>query len=119
MKWELEPDIREKSVKAFLDLAILCRLSGKPMSGYQVTSLLIRETGIPISPSAIYHALYSMEINGLIKCVRKKPGRAYILTSQGQKITEAINETQKEIQAFLRILLSKQNANLLTKIAQQ
>ena len=50
---------------------------------------------------------------------KKKPGRAYILTSQGQKITETINETQKEIQAFLRILLSKQNANLLTKIAQQ
>lgn len=117
MKWELEPDIREKSVKAFLDLAILCRLGGKPMSGYEVTSLLIRETGIPISPSTIYHALYSIEINGLIKCVRKKPGRAYILTERGHEIAETILETQKEIQVFLRILLSSQKVNLLTKIA--
>lgn len=116
MKWELEPDIKEKSVKAFLDLAILCRLSYKPLSGYQITCILIRETGIPISPSVIYHALYSMEINGLIKCLRKKPGRYYIPTERGKDTIETMGETQKEIQVFLRILLSKNSSNLITKM---
>ena len=113
MKWKLEPNIKEKSINAFLDLAILCRLMNKPMSGYAITSLLVKETGILVSPGMIYNTLYSMEINGLVKCIRKKPGRVYSLTEQGIEMAAAIPNKHKEIQAFLKILLYDNRANLL------
>ena len=70
------------------------------MSGYGITYLLVKETGILVSPGMIYNTLYSMEINGLIKCIHKKRGRVYSLTEQGIEIVTAIPNKHKEIQVL-------------------
>ncbi len=116
MKWNVESDIQEKCITAFIDLAILWRLRGKPMSGYAITNLLVRELGTPISVGMIYNKLYSMQINGLIKCVRNKPGRAYILTERGRKIAENNPATAEEIHIFLKTLLCSQKYTVLAEL---
>ena len=115
MKWKAEPNVKEKCIKAFLDLAILWRLRSNPMTGYAITTFLVRELGTPISVGKVYNILYSMELNGLIKCVWNKPGRVYSLTERGRKIAENNPETAKEIEAFLETLLYSQKYNLLIK----
>jgi DNA-binding PadR family transcriptional regulator len=87
------------------------------MSGYAITTLLVKELGTPISVGRVYNILYSMEITGLIKCVRKKPGRVYSLTERGQKIAENNPETIEEIESFLKKLLC-QKYDLLIKPVQ-
>ncbi len=107
MRWKLEQTLVEKSVKAFIDLIILCRLSNVPISGYEITNRLVKETGIFVSPGMVYHTLYLLEINGLIKCVRKKPGRAYVLTEKGIEQVDKTSEIKKDLQALLGLLLTK------------
>ena len=113
MKWNVEPNVKEKCLKAFIDLAILWRLGNKPMSGYALKNLLVKELGFPVSVGRVYKKLDSMQINGLIKCVRKKPGRAYILTERGRKIAKNNPDTIEETQFFLKKLLCSQNCGLL------
>jgi DNA-binding PadR family transcriptional regulator len=45
--------LQEKRLKAFLDLAILCALVEKPMTGYETKNLLTKKFGIVIGPKTI------------------------------------------------------------------
>ncbi len=105
LTWRLEPRTRKEVVKCFLELAILCRLKCKSMTGYGISALLSSEVDVTISPDTIYHALYSMERKGLLQCVRDKPGRLYSLTENGRKIAETIPSTVQDIQVFMKKLL--------------
>ena len=100
MKSELKPTIQKRSLKAFLDLAILCALTNQPLTGYGINVLFMTRFGIMVSPSMIYATLVSMERKGWIKCVSNRNGRVYSLTDQGREIADNIRGIAEEIRSF-------------------
>lgn len=100
LKPELKPTIQKRSLKAFLDLAILCALTNEPLTGYGINALFMSTFGFMVSPSMIYANLFTMERKGWIKCVRNKAGRIYILTDQGKEIADNINGITEQIRSF-------------------
>jgi DNA-binding PadR family transcriptional regulator len=102
---ELKPTLQERSLKAFLDLAILCALTDHPMTGYEINRLFLKKHRIFIGPSTIYSKLTTMEREAWIKCVRNRAGRVCSLTEKGRKITADMTGINREIQDFIRTIL--------------
>ena len=100
LRSELKPTIQKRSLKAFIDLAILCALTNQPLTGYGINTLFMNKFGIMVSPSMIYVTLVSMERKGWIKCIRNRNGRAYSLTDQGREIADDIRGIAEEIRSF-------------------
>jgi DNA-binding PadR family transcriptional regulator len=105
LKLELKSTLQERSLKAFLDLAILCALTEYPMTGYEINRLFLKKHRIFIGPSTIYSKLSSMERKGWIKCVRNRAGRVCSLTEKGRQIAADMAGIAKEIQFFIRTML--------------
>jgi len=105
MKPELESTVQERSLKAFLDLAILCALTEHPMTGYEINHLFLKKHQIFVSPSTIYSKLASIERKGLIECVKNGAGRVYGLTAKGRSIVANMPDINREIQSFLKNML--------------
>ena len=106
LKLVLKPSIQERSLRAFLDLAIVRVLADRSMTGYEMSGLFVKKFGMPIGPSMIYSKIYSLERKGMIKCIRNRVGRAYSLTEQGHEIVNNIASITEEIQKFTRTMLS-------------
>jgi len=104
LRSELKPTIQKRSLKAFIDLAILCALTNQPMTGYGINVLFMKRFGIMVSPSMIYTSLAFMERKGWIKCVSNRKGRAYSLTDKGQEIPDNIDGIAEEIRHFTKSL---------------
>ncbi len=105
VKPELKPTVQERSLKAFLDLAILCALTDHPMTGYEINRLFIKKHRIFVGPSTIYTKLASIEHNGWIECVKNGSGKVYGLTEKGKRITLKMMDITQEIHGFIRIML--------------
>jgi DNA-binding PadR family transcriptional regulator len=102
---DLQPTIPNRTLRAFLDLAVLCQLSHRPMTCYEINKSFIEKFGIMIAPSTIYSTLSSMESNGEVKCARNRHVKVYSLTEKGRKVTENMNSIIEEIHRFLTMLL--------------
>ena len=105
LKPELKPTLQRRSLKAFLDLAILCALTNQPITAYGINILFMNKLGIMVSPSMIYANLSAMERKGWIKCVRNRTGRAYSLTEQGKEIADNMNSISEESCHIIKIML--------------
>jgi DNA-binding PadR family transcriptional regulator len=103
---EITPTVQKRILKAFIDLAILRALTSQIMTGYGINGFFSQKLGITASPSMVYASLSAMERKGWIKCVRNRNGRAYGLTDKGKEIIDKMPNISKDIQAFVRILLS-------------
>jgi DNA-binding PadR family transcriptional regulator len=97
--------VQERSLNAFLDLAILCTLVDKAMTGYEINRFLTKKFGIIIGPNTIYSKLTTIERKGWTKSVQNRAGRAYCLTERGREITDNINSIAEETRSFIKILL--------------
>ena len=117
VKFQLEPSVRERSLRAFLDLAIVRVLAQHSMSGYEVTKALTKELGVMIGPSTIYSKLHTLEKHGLIKCVKGRSGNIYSLTERGQQIAIDMPALIEEICTFTKAILSSQTAPINKKKA--
>lgn len=102
---DIKPSIRHRSILAYLDLVILQMLTRRPMTGYEINSVIMKKFGVLVGPSTVYSKLSNMERKGWIRTLRENPGRVYGLTSQGQHKADRIKGISKEIQSFVRILL--------------
>jgi DNA-binding PadR family transcriptional regulator len=102
----LNNSFRERIVRAFLDVAILARLEGEPLNGYDLTNFFIKKFGAVISTSTVYSTLYSMERNGLINGRYDRRSRVYELTEKGKKKLEHIRNMLYQIQALVKKLLA-------------
>jgi DNA-binding PadR family transcriptional regulator len=100
LKPDLKLTIQKRSLKAFLDLALLCALANQPLTAYGINGLFMNKLGIMVSPSMIYTNLFLMERKGLIKCIRNGAGRTYALTEQGKEIADNINGLTDQIRTF-------------------
>jgi DNA-binding PadR family transcriptional regulator len=104
---ELKPSIQERSIKAFLDLAILSLLISHPMTGYEVTAMFVKKYGILVGPGAIYSKLIIMERKGWIKPDQNKSARSYYLTEEGKMVLKNIDNFTIDIQKFVKKLLNQ------------
>jgi DNA-binding PadR family transcriptional regulator len=102
---ELKPTVQERSLKAFLDLAILCALTEHPMTGYEINRFFLKKHRIFIGPSIVYSKLATIEKKGWIECVKNQTGKVYALTENGKKIIDKMTDITHEIQDFIRIIL--------------
>lgn len=102
---EINPTVQRRTLKAFIDLAILRVLTRQAMTGYGINGFFTQKLGITAGPSMIYASLSAMERKGWIRCVKNRNGRAYGLTDKGQEVIDKMPDIAKDIQAFVRILL--------------
>jgi DNA-binding PadR family transcriptional regulator len=109
MKFELECSIRERVLKAFLDLVIIQLLSQRSMSGYEINKAITKQTGIILNPSTIYSKLYILERKGNVGYVMGRSGKVYSLTVQGQDTTNNLPAIVMEIYESAKELLTYQN----------
>jgi DNA-binding PadR family transcriptional regulator len=105
VKPEVKPTVQERSLKAFLDLAILCALTDHPMTGYEINRLFLKKHRIFVAPSTIYAKLAFIEQKGWIECVKTDAGKVYGLTENGRKVTDRMIDITREIHGFLKIML--------------
>ena len=59
----IQDEFRERSLRSFLDIAILARLEDKPVNGYGLTVFFMKKFGVIMSTSTAYATLYAMERN--------------------------------------------------------
>ena len=104
-KPELKPTLQERSLRAFLDLAILSVLAEHPMTGYEINRIFLKKHRIYVGPSTIYSKLSSIEKKGWIECVKNGAGRVYGLTEHGKNIATNMPDMTREIHSFVKILL--------------
>jgi len=106
---EMAPIIRgiqRRIIKSFLDILILMELMSRPMSGYDIISLIHKKFHLLVSSGTVYSTLYSLERNDLIKGKWTRRKRVYFLTEKGQKVIRGILNANDRIQSFLSTLLS-------------
>ncbi len=100
------PQIRRRLVSAFMDLVILSRLKERPMSGYDIISLVYRKFRVLPGSGSVYSLLYSMERKGLIKGTWDERRRIYVLTPKGEETIKAALDSYEGIENFMTALLS-------------
>jgi DNA-binding PadR family transcriptional regulator len=110
LKSELECSIRERVLKALLDLVIIRLLSQHPMSGYEINKAITKQTQVILNPSTIYSKLYILERKEKVRYVMGRSGKVYSLTEQGQQTMSDMPITVEEICGSAHILLTKQNS---------
>jgi DNA-binding PadR family transcriptional regulator len=99
----LEKDImvemRERIVRAFLDLIVLMKLSEgcEALGGYDFVKLVGEEFDVMLSAGSVYSVLYSMEREGLIKGASKRKKRVYSLTDKGEATVKAVSGEKTKV----------------------
>jgi len=92
-------EMRERIVRAFLDLIVLMKLSEgcERLGGYDFIKLVTEEFDVMLSAGSIYAALYSMERNGLIQASSNRRKRVYVLTDKGEATVKTISEEKTKV----------------------
>ena len=97
--------MKERVLKAFLDLVILRFLEEKPMTGYEVNRLLVKKHGLMLAPNTINSKLSAMERSGWTKRIRNRHGKTYSLTDKGQEKVDSMPSITAEIHAAIKTML--------------
>jgi DNA-binding PadR family transcriptional regulator len=105
---ECNYSIRERVLKAFLDLVIIRLLSQHSMSGYEINKAITKQTGIMLNPSTIYSKLYTLEKQGQACYVMVRSGKIYSLTPQGHQTMKKMPVILVEICETTKNLLINQ-----------
>jgi DNA-binding PadR family transcriptional regulator len=92
-------EMRERIVRAFLDLIVLMKLSEgcEALSGYDVVKLVSEEFDVMLSAGSVYAVLYSMEREDLVQGMSKRRKRVYTLTDKGEAKIKAVSEEKTKI----------------------
>jgi DNA-binding PadR family transcriptional regulator len=94
----ISKSLRERSIKAFLDIIILYLLKQHSMTGYEIEKIIVKKFGVIIGPSKVYNTLITMERHGQIICTQNRSGRIYCLTEEGIKKMAELPIIAKEVQ---------------------
>ncbi|MFQ5710646.1 MAG: PadR family transcriptional regulator [Candidatus Geothermarchaeales archaeon] len=95
--------IRERYIKSFLDIHILCLLKEEPMHGYRIITEIYERHQVFISPGTLYPRLNALEKEELIKSQsiyvkKKKRKKIYLLTEKGSETLEILLKALSKIQ---------------------
>ena len=95
-------DLRERTLKNFLDLLILAQLNnGHTISGYDVVTTIHSDFHIRISPGTVYSMIYALERDGLIEGRWNRKKRVYRLTNKGKETIKTTHKLYDKIQILV------------------
>lgn len=76
-------EMRERFIKAFLDLLILALVKDHPRCGYDILATIHREFNVLISPGTLYPMLHMLERQGFIESKLVNRKRNYFISRKG------------------------------------
>ena len=89
-----------------MDILILAELQEKPLSGYDIISLIHRKFNVLVSSGTVYSLLYSLERKGLVTADMDQRKRVYTLTEKGKQTLETVGRANEEINSLVHNLIS-------------
>jgi DNA-binding PadR family transcriptional regulator len=99
-------NLRRRTIKTFMDMLILAELQEKPLSGYDIISLVHRRFNVLVSSGTVYSLLYSLERKGLVTADMDQRKRVYTLTEKGEQTLETVGRANVEINGLVQNLIS-------------
>lgn len=95
--------IYRRFVRGFLDIVVLLELIKRPLSGYDVISLVHNRFHMLLSSGTAYSYLYALERSGLVKGEYSERKRVYMLTELGEETAKTFLYHKDKI---MRLLLN-------------
>ena len=89
-----------------MDMLILAELQEKPLSGYDIISLIHKRFNVLVSSGTVYSLLYSLERKGLVIADVDQRKRVYTLTAKGEQTLETVEKANDEINGLVQNLIS-------------
>jgi DNA-binding PadR family transcriptional regulator len=106
MPSKIVENLRRRTIKTFMDMLILAELQEKPLSGYDIISLIHRRFNVLVSSGTVYSLLYSLERKGLVTADMDHRKRVYTLTEKGEQTLETVGRANGEINGLVHNLIS-------------
>jgi len=107
MTSKIVENLRKRTIKTFMDLLILGELQQKPLSGYDIISLINRRFNVLVSSGTVYSLLYSLERKGLIAADPDQRKRVYTITEKGEETLKTVEQANGEINGLVQDLISR------------
>jgi DNA-binding PadR family transcriptional regulator len=108
MKPKRNDELTTRIIKNFSDILILKYLKIHPLSsGYEILKHLHETYNIVFSPGTIYHEIYMLERDSIIKSEGDANGRMYSLTAKGEKTLMATIKEGEKIQELIAGIFSE------------
>jgi DNA-binding PadR family transcriptional regulator len=99
-------NLRRRTIKTFMDILVLAELQEKPLSGYDIITLIHKRFNVLVSSGTVYSLLYSLERKGLVNAEMDQRKRVYTLTDKGEKIIETVGRANGEINGLVQNLIA-------------
>ena len=106
MPTKIVENLRRRTIKTFMDMLILAELQQKPLSGYDIISLIHKRFNVLVSSGTVYSLLYSLERKGLVTADVEQRKRVYTLTTKGEQTLDAVERANREINDLVQNLIS-------------
>ena len=106
MPIEIVENLRRRTIKTFMDMLVLAELQEKPLSGYDIITLIHKKFNVLVSSGTVYSLLYSLERKGLVNAEMEQRKRIYTLTDKGEKTLVAVGRANGEINGLVQNLIS-------------
>lgn len=106
MPAKIVENLRRRTIKTFMDMLILAELQEKPLSGYDIISLIHKRFNVLVSSGTVYSLLYSLERKGLVIADVDQRKRVYTLTAKGEQTLETVEKANDEINGLVQNLIS-------------
>jgi DNA-binding PadR family transcriptional regulator len=106
MTTKIVENLRRRTIKTFMDMLILGELQEKPLSGYDIISLIHKRFNVLVSSGTVYSLLYSLERKGLVTADMDQRKRVYTLTTKGEQTLETVERANGEINGLVQHLIS-------------
>lgn len=106
MPTKIVENLRRRTIKTFMDMLVLGELQEKPLSGYDIITLIHKRFNVLVSSGTVYSLLYSLERKGLVNADMDQRKRVYTLTDKGEKMLETVGRANGEINGLVQSLIS-------------
>ena len=106
MTTKIVENLRRRTIKTFMDMLVLAELQEKPLSGYDIITLIHKKFNVLVSSGTVYSLLYSLERKGLVNAEIDQRKRVYTLTDKGEKTLETVGRANGEINGLVQNLIS-------------
>ena len=87
---EILKTFKERIIKDFLDSIIMVELENRPLSGYDIISMVFERFRFLASSGTVYSLLYTLERKGLVEGALDEKKRMDKLTEKGKFTVETI-----------------------------
>jgi DNA-binding PadR family transcriptional regulator len=106
MTTKIVENLRRRTIKTFMDMLVLAELQEKPLSGYDIITLIHKKFNVLVSSGTVYSLLYSLERKGLVNAEMEQRKRVYSLTDKGEETLETVGRANGEINGLVHSLIT-------------